>query len=154
VARHRKELAELIGPVDALVIAGGHVASLLNRLKLFDVLRLARGKPVVAWSAGAMVLTERIVLFHDFPPYGNDIAQVLDAGFGLVERLVVLPDPARRIRLDDRSGIARFAQRMSPATCVGMDPGARVTVRHGRVVDAANAARLTTGGDLDREWAG
>ena len=62
------------------MIAGGHVASLLNRLKLFDVLGLAAGKPIFAWSAGAMVLTDRIVLFHDYPPYGSDIAQVLDAG--------------------------------------------------------------------------
>ena len=68
------------------MIAGGHVASLLNRLALFDVLELAAGKPVIAWSAGAMVLTDRIVLFHDYPPYGSDIAQVLDAGFGLAPR--------------------------------------------------------------------
>jgi hypothetical protein len=51
------------GRRQALVIAGGHVASLHNRLELFDVLGLAAGKPIVAWAAGAMVLTERIVLF-------------------------------------------------------------------------------------------
>ena len=38
-----------------------------------------------------MVLTDRIMLFHDYPPYGSDIAQVLDAGFGLVPGYVVLP---------------------------------------------------------------
>lgn len=151
IARHRAELRALVDGADALVIAGGHVASLLNRLKLFDVLELAADKPVIAWSAGAMVLTDRIVLFHDFPPYGSDIAQVLDAGFGLVPGVVVLPDAARRVRQDDRSGIARFAQRMAPATCVAMDPGARLTWSEGALT-AAHAARLTRDGDLDRSW--
>ena len=151
IARHRDELRALLEPAEALVIAGGHVASLLNRLKLFDVIGLAAGKPIVAWSAGAMVLTDRVVLFHDFPPYGSDIAQVLDAGFGLVPGLVVLPDAARRVRQDDRDGIGRFAQRMAPATCVAMDPGARVTFAAGRLT-TAHAARLTPEGDIDRSW--
>ena len=151
IARHRAELAKLIDDAEVLVIAGGHVASLLNRMQLFDVLGLATGKPLVAWSAGAMCLTERVVLFHDFPPYGSDIAQVLDAGFGVVPGIVALPDAARRVRQDDRAGIGRFAQRMAPATCVAMDPGARLTVRNGRLT-AAHVARLTADGDLDRGW--
>ncbi len=151
IARHLDELRALLAPAEALVIAGGHVASLLNRLKLFDVLELAAGKPIIAWSAGAMVLTDRIVLFHDFPPYGSDIAQVLDAGFGLVPGVVALPDAARRVRQDDRDGIARFAQRMAPATCVALDPGARLVLSRGQLT-AAHAARLTTDGDIDRTW--
>jgi hypothetical protein len=153
VARHREELRALIEPTDALVIAGGHVASLLNRMKLFDVVHLAAGKPIVAWSAGAMVLTDRIILFHDFPPYGSDIAQVLDAGFGAAPGLVVLPDPRRRIQMDNRAGIGRFAQRMAPATCLAMAHGARVVLEGGRVV-RASAERLTPAGDVERGWAG
>lgn len=152
IAHHRDELAALIAGAEALVIAGGHVASLLNRMKLFDVMGLAAGKPIIAWSAGAMVLTDRIVLFHDFPPYGSDIAQVLDAGFGLVPGVVVLPDAARRVRQDDRDGIGRFAARMAPATCLAMDPGARLTFRAGRLT-TSHAARLTPEGDIDRSWA-
>jgi hypothetical protein len=151
IATHRDELRALLAPAEALVIAGGHVASLLNRMKLFDVLGLAAGKPIVAWSAGAMVLTDRIVLFHDFPPYGSDIAQVLDAGFGLVPGVVALPDAARRVRQDDRAGIARFAQRMAPATCVAMDAGARLAIVGGRLT-SSHAARLTVDGDIDRSW--
>ena len=155
VARHRAEIAEALSTVDALVIAGGHVASLLNRLALFDVLALARaaGTPVFAWSAGAMVLMDRIVLFHDFPPYGSDIAQVLDAGFKLVPGLVVLPDPRRRVNLDARIGIQRFARRMAPATCVAMDHGDRVVFENGEIV-RASAARLTTTGEVEKGWNG
>jgi hypothetical protein len=153
IARHRAELRAQLATVEAVVIAGGHVASLLNRLALFDVLGLAAGKPVIAWSAGAMVLTERIVLFHDFPPYGSDIAQVLDAGFGVAPGLVILPDPRRRVNLEARPGIQRFARRMAPATCIAMEHGAQIVFEDGRVV-RARGARLTTTGDVDREWDG
>lgn len=153
VARHRDELRGIVQGADALVIAGGHVASLLNRLRLFDVIGMAVDKALVAWSAGAMTLTDRVVLFHDHPPYGKDIAQVLDAGFGLAPGIVVLPDPRRRIRMDDRTGIARFAQRMSPATCVAMDHGATAVVENGRVVRAA-ADRLCLDGSVELDWNG
>ncbi|MBA3538094.1 MAG: Type 1 glutamine amidotransferase-like domain-containing protein [Deltaproteobacteria bacterium] len=153
IARHRAEIRALVDGCEALVIAGGHVASLLNRLKLFDVLALAAGKPIIAWSAGAMVLTDRIVLFHDYPPYGSDIAQVLDAGFGLAPGVVVLPDPRRRVRLEDRAGIQRFARRMAPATCAGMDHGARVFFERGQVA-RASAIRLTTTGEVEHDWSG
>ena len=153
IARHRDELRKELANAEALVIAGGHVASLLNRLAMFDVLELAAGKPIVAWSAGAMVLTERIVLFHDYPPYGSDIAQVLDAGFSLVPELVVLPDPQRRVNLNARTGIQRFARRMAPATCVAMDHGARIVFDDGKIVRAIGI-RLTTTGEVDREWDG
>ncbi len=153
IARHRSEIAAVIGAASALVIAGGHVASLLNRMKLFDVVGLAAGKSMVAWSAGAMVLTQRIVLFHDYPPYGKAIAQVLDAGFGLAPGVVVLPDPLRRIRMDDTLGIARFAQRMTPSTAIAMGQGTQVAFADGRVLRAA-ADRLTTTGQVERGWAG
>ncbi|CAN5912844.1 hypothetical protein BH11MYX3_BH11MYX3_24650 [soil metagenome] len=153
VAQHREELRKELETCEAIVIAGGHVASLLNRLALFDVLGLAVGKPIFAWSAGAMVLTDRIVLFHDYPPYGSDIAQVLDAGFGLVPKLVLLPDPRRRVNLDAHAGIQRFARRMAPATCVAMDHGARILFENGKIT-RATGARLTTSGDVERDWDG
>lgn len=151
VARHKREITELLAGTDALVIAGGHLASLYNRLALFDVLELASPKPVFAWSAGAMVLTDQMVLFHDYPPYGSDIAQVLDAGFGLAPRLVVLPDPRRRVRMDDRAGIARFARRMAPATCVAMDNGTRVILQRG-TVKSARVRRLAPSGLVETKW--
>jgi len=153
IARHREEVRALLSTAQALVIAGGHVASLLNRLQMFDVLAASGTMPIIAWSAGAMVLTERIILFHDYPPYGSDIAQVLDAGFGLVPGYVVLPDARRRINLEARAGIQRFARRMAPATCVAMDHGARLMFENGELV-SANATRLTTTGDAERNWVG
>lgn len=153
LAKHRLEVRELMATTDALVIMGGHVASLLNRLQLFDVLGNVGDKPTIAWGAGAMVLTERVVLFHDYPPYGSDIAQLLDAGFGLVPGFIVLPDARRRVNLDARPGIQRFARRMAPATCIAIDQGARLVFENGELSYAC-ATRLTTAGDVERDWAG
>jgi hypothetical protein len=153
IAKHREEIRAQLADCQALVIAGGHIASLMNRLSLFDVLGAAAGKLVVAWSAGAMVLTDRIVLFHDYPPYGSDLAQVLDAGFGLAPGIVVLPDPKRRLKMDARSGIQRFARRMAPATCVAMEHGARVVMAGGKII-AALGTRLTTQGVVEMGWIG
>ena len=151
VARNIRALKPMVEDAEALVIAGGHVASLLNRLKLFDILSLAAGKHVVASSAGAMVLTDRIVLFHDFPPSGSAIAQVLDAGLGLAPGLVVLPDPRRRINPADRAGIAQFALRMAPATCVALDSTARVILQARRIAGGV-AERLTAAGAIEDGW--
>ncbi len=126
VARHRRELAGILEESSVLLVAGGHVAVLLNRLRLFDVGGLAAGKPVVAWSAGAMALAERVVLFHDSPPQGAGAAEVLDAGLGLFPDLVPLPHARRRLDLGDPVRVALLARRFSPATCVAMDEGARL----------------------------
>jgi len=147
VARVRDVLRDLIAPAEALVISGGHVGSLLNRLRLFGVLELAGDRPIVAWSAGAMVLTDRIVCFHDYPPYGKDIAQLLDAGYGLAPGVVVLPSPdgtRRRLNLDEHEGIARFSRRMAPAMCLALQPGARLDFEGGRLA-SWNAIHLSDG---------
>ncbi|MEZ4399878.1 MAG: hypothetical protein R3B06_07655 [Kofleriaceae bacterium] len=153
VRAHQAALRALTADADALIIAGGHVASLLNRLELFDVLTLMAGKPIIAWGAGAMVLTDRIVLYHDYPPYGSDIAQVLDAGFGLAPGVVVMPDPERRLRPDRTAGIARFASRMAPAVCLAMDLGARLDFTRG-VLARGQATHLRADGAVDRTWRG
>lgn len=151
VARERAAVAEQMDRCAATVIAGGHVAALLNRLRLFDVLANRAGKPIIAWSAGAMSLSDRIVLFHDSPPFGKNLAQLLDVGLGLVNDVVVMPDPRHRVRSDQPMGIARFTQRMAPAHCLGMDSGARLDFHHGRLVQAY-ADRLQPDGSMQRGW--
>jgi len=154
VRADREALAELVRPAEALVIAGGHVGSLLNRLRLFDVLGLTAHLPVVAWAAGAMVLTERIVCFHDYPPYGKDIAQLLDAGLGLAPGVVVLPNPGgarRRLNLDEHAGIGRFARRMAPAECLAMGPDAELRFAKGKLA-TGRATWLGPAGEVDAGW--
>jgi hypothetical protein len=148
IAKHIAELRAAIEPTGALVIAGGHVAVLLNRLRLFDVLALAGNRPIIAWSAGAMALTERVVLFHDDPPQGAAISEILDAGLGIVQSIVVLPEARLRLHLDDSSRVAEMAQRYAPARCIAMDHGAKLFIDDGRIVKAT-AQLLTPSGAVE-----
>jgi hypothetical protein len=151
VVEPREQIAAQIAQADAIVIAGGHVAVLLNRLRMFDVARLWGEKPVIAWSAGAMALADQVVLFHDDPPSGAPIAEVLDAGLGFVRDLVALPNPRMRLRLDNRERVAQLAERFG-ARCIAMDHRARIDVIDGHVVSGAGNQRLTADGTIDRSW--
>lgn len=147
VRREREAVAAILAHCGVLAIAGGHVAALQNRLRLFDVLSERLTVPVIAWSAGAMVLTPRVVLFHDSPPQGAGDPEVLDRGLGFAPGVVVLPHASERLRLEDESRVALFARRFSPDRSVTLDPSAELDVRgeHGSV-PRGTARRLTEGG--------
>jgi hypothetical protein len=152
VVRHVDELRALIAPTDAIVIAGGHVAVLLNRLRLFGIADLAGPRPIVAWSAGAMALTDRVVLFHEDPPHGQAISEVLECGLGLAKDLVVLPEPRLRLHLDDPTRVGELAQRYAPAVCVALDHGAQIWVDGGKAVRGVDAQRLDPSGTVQAAW--
>jgi hypothetical protein len=148
VQAHREALAEIIGRAGAVAIAGGHVVSLLTRLRLFDLAPLIAGRPILAWSAGAMCLTDRVVLFHDSPPQGQGIAEILEAGLGLFPGLVVFPHARRRLRLSDPARVALLAGRFGPAACVALDERCKVTYDGHRLCAAANTMLLDFDGLL------
>lgn len=132
--QQRHEIAALIEEASAIVVAGGHVAVLINRLRLFDLEPLIRDKPIASWSAGAMALSDRIILFHDTPPQGTGNAEVLDAGLGIASDVVVLPHARERLQLDDRRRVSRFARRFRPAICAALDDGEGIERLQGRWV--------------------
>ena len=121
---------------------------LASRARLFHLDALLAGKTVVAWSAGAMLLAGRIVLFDDHTPHFYHEPEVFDAGLDLVGRIVPLPSAGARLDLNDRDRAARLARRFSPASCVTLDNGARVVVEHGVVTRVDAARRVTRGGNL------
>jgi hypothetical protein len=127
VAREREQIAEVLGRCTGLLVAGGHVAVLLNRLRLFGVAGLLDGLPVIGWSAGAMALTQRIVLFHDRPPQGQGAAEVFEPGLGLARGVVALPDATKRLDLDDPLRVVALARRQQPLACLPLDAGERAT---------------------------
>ncbi len=153
----RDEVAALVDDSTALVIAGGHVAVLLNRLRLFRFTELAAAKPLIAWSAGAMALAERVVLFHDSPPQGAGNAEVLDVGLGLYSGLLPLPHARRRLRLEDPFRVELFARRFAPDVCLLLEGGDEVTLDDGQVFTATRlrasgtmpARRLTADGHVE-----
>lgn len=130
----RDEAAEFIGSAGAVLLAGGHVAVLRNRLLFFAVEHALERTtaPLFAWGAGSMVLTERIVLYYDDAPDGPAEAEILDHGLGLVSNTVVLPHAGERLRLQDTSRVGALARRFSPGMCLGLENGAWVeTHPHG-----------------------
>ncbi len=132
LAAHRKDLAEILSRSGALLIAGGHVAILLNRLRLFGVLQHVGDVPVIAWSGGAMALAERLVFYHDFPPQGKGNPEVLRAGMGLCGSIQPLPEGDSRLALEDPIRVQLFARRFEPFQCVLFDEGTVLERRAGR----------------------
>jgi hypothetical protein len=150
VKREREEIARMLEGTAAVAIAGGHVATLLNRLELFGMEELLRGRPILAWSAGAMAIGERVVLFHDSPPQGPGAAEILDRGMGLCPDVVPLPHPEQRLRLDDRGRVARFARRFAPALPLAMTACAHITWNGLAFVRPFKITRLMEDGTVER----
>ena len=150
VARHRAEIQAIVTESDALAIAGGHVVVLLNRMRLFGLQAMLARKPIVAWSAGAMALTERVVLFHDSPPQGRGDAEMLGDGLARVPGVVALPHAKKRLLLDDRGRIALFARRFAPARCITLDQGSWLRSADGRPMRAGDETfALTESGERE-----
>jgi len=123
VRKQLKEIDVILRGCGAVAIAGGHVAVLYNRLRMFDLRArlLALEVPIIAWSAGAMAVSDRIVLFHDNPPQGRGNAELMGSGLGLFPGVVVLPHARRRLMLNDHARISVFARRFATATCIALD---------------------------------
>jgi Peptidase family S51 len=131
IAEHRAAVAGVLDDAAALVIAGGHVGVLAEVLHLFNVAAALgtaaeRGSAVIAWSAGAMALTERIVLFHDRAPQGPGHPEVYGSGLSVLRDMVLLPHARARMLLDDTPRMAVFARRFEPARCVLLESGTRI----------------------------
>jgi hypothetical protein len=125
IASHRSAVAGLLDSAAALVVAGGHVGILAEVLHLFNVAALLRS-PVIAWSAGAMALADRIVLFGDLSAHGPGHPEVYGSGLSVVRDVVLLPHAKARLLLDDVPRMAVFAQRFAPARCLPLEAGTRV----------------------------
>ena len=146
VAEERDQIAAVVRGAGATAVAGGHVAVLLNRLALFGLGELLAGSSVVAWSAGAMAIGERVVLFHDRPPHGPGFSEVLEHGLALAPGVVPFPHARHRLDLDHRARVAIAARRFAPALCLALDEGQGVRLMADGWVAAPLARRLDPAG--------
>ena len=142
----RRAVQEKLRNAGLVIIAGGHVAVLLNRIRLFRLQEILATKPMIAWSAGAMVLAERIVLFHDDAPQGRRDVEVLDAGLGIIKKLIPLPHAKSRLDWSSQNRMALFSRRFSPAWCCTLDSGSSILIRDQKIVAASGSSVMTRSG--------
>ncbi len=160
IAKHREELAALLKDCRVLAIAGGHVAVLLNRLRMFGIKELLDGHDLIAWSGGAMVCGGRVVLFHESPPEGAGISEVLEMGLQLYEGVLPLPNPKLRLKLDSAFRVGWMSRRHAPLKLVAFDQGELVSFEtksvdgeiQSRWFDAGGTVLLNTDGTVSTEW--
>ncbi len=138
IAAHRRQVAAILDGCAALAIAGGHVGVLTDCLHVCNIGAVAGGRPVVAWSSGAMAVAERVMVVDD-----DDISalpdEVLGDGIGLVRGVVPLPAARSRLRSDDRNHLAVLARRLAPRVTVLLDEGDRVSFSDAGVADLREA---------------
>lgn len=161
VVEARARVGGLIADCDAVVIPGGHVGVLLGALHIFNLApamaspaptdgtgpRLYR--PVIAWGAGAMALTERVLLFYDNSVSSPGVSEVLMDGLGLTRGLVALPSAKDRLDVKDRLRMRTLAERSAPRVPLPLDEGAMVTLTpDGRLPEGARV--VGTDGSLVR----
>lgn len=152
IARERSEIAEILSGCAGVVLEGGHVAVLLNRLRLFGVDSVLADRPLIACAGGAMLLTDRVMLYHDSPAVGRGHAEVGLAGLGLVPDIVLLSDAEGRLRLDDPKRMQRLSLRVAPRRCLTLDPGERLDW-DGRTLKARPSHGVAADGTLRLEGA-
>ncbi len=105
----------------------GVLAEVLHLFNVAAALQsTAGGSPVIAWSAGAMALADRIVLFGDRSAHGPGHPEVFGSGLSVVRDVVLLPHAKARLLLDDAPRMAVFARRFAPARCLPLEAGTRV----------------------------
>jgi hypothetical protein len=102
----------------------------------------------MAWSAGAMVVSDRIVLFHDSPPQGRGNAEVFGAGLGLFPGVVVLPHARRRLMFHNHDRTSVFARRFAGATCIALDERCWVKFEGARWTTGPGTFQLCSDGRL------
>ena len=123
IREEKDEVERLLAGSAAVVLTGGHVAVIRNRLLLLGLADALSRLPVLTWSAGAMVLTPRVVLFHDRLPGGSARPEILGEGLSLLPGLAVFPDARLRLDLEDRQSLGELSGRVAPDRAVLLDPG-------------------------------
>jgi hypothetical protein len=121
----RARLENKILSAGAVFFFGGNLEVLLEGLRFFQLREplleaVRRGASLIAMSAGAMALGERVIVYDDFAPERRDF-QLFDRGLGLVKKFQLFPHCMDRIQTDDPSNLAYLARRFRYHSCVGLN---------------------------------
>ena len=150
VLQCREKMTEILNRSVGVIVTGGNVAVITNRLRLFGFGDLLRDRHLFAWSAGAMALSHRIVLFHQRMPQGKRDPEIFGRGLGLLGDVVVLPDTEHRLNSDERVRMQMMARRFAPDVCVALDNESAVHLNGDRLVQSDGARTISKRGRLER----
>ena len=131
-----------------VVVAGGHVGVLLRTMRVFALDKILK-TPLIAWSAGAMALAERVILYHDMAPQGPGDAEVYAEGLGAYRGVLPFPHAKRRLRLSDDDHVGLMARRFEPWRCLLLADGVRVDLVDGAPLPAGARTMDPAGGISD-----
>ena len=92
-----EQIIDILDRCSGLIITGGHVAILRNRLAFFGLGGITAklyhgGQTNLRLVCRSNVFDDQIVLFHDSPPWGEGRTEILDTGMGLLPKTVLLPN--------------------------------------------------------------
>lgn len=150
LAEHKADIEKVLATCPTILLTGGNVIVLLNRLRLFGAHRLLGKHHLIAWSAGAMVLGDLIVLYHDRTPQGRRDPEVLASGCCVLPSYAFFPDANRRLRLNDSIRVDLMSRRFSPGVCVTLDSGSQLLFDENRIGAGTTARQLRQGGRIER----
>lgn len=150
VTMERAAIVKDLSRVSTVVIEGGHIAVLLNRIALFGLGELIADKTLVGCAGGAMALCRRVVLYDDSPAIGRGHAEVVISGLGFAPGLIALPDAAARLRTDEPDRMRRLSLRLAPDRCALLDPGSKL-VWDGRTWAGTDTGLVLADGTV-RPW--
>jgi hypothetical protein len=146
----RTALREQLDGVRCVIITGGNVGVLISRLRILGMKSLLEDKHLVAWSAGAMALCERVVLYHDRAPQGLRDAEIFDEGLGLTPGMAVLPNAKRRLDTSRTTRLGLMSRRFASRRVVALDAGQAVRFDGERLDSVEGARRVTRDGKLKK----
>ena len=151
IARHREEVAAIVADCGAIAIAGGHVGVLNDCLHLCNLAMLIEERPLLAWSAGCMAVTERIVVVDDDDPAGRP-DELYDIGIGVARGMVALPSAGSRLHAHDADRLcgARAAVRTEPLRHPRLRRSPGTARRHARRSGIGRCGRQRWPGDSRR----
>ena len=126
-----------------MVVTGGHVGVLLHLLHIFGLAAAIR-PPLITWSAGAMALSDRVVLFHDRGPPGRRHPEVYAEGLGAFSGVLPFPHPGGGCGSATPTRLRLLARRFAPRVCLLLPDGVRVDLR-ARATDCRPGPAGSTG---------
>lgn len=150
ISTYRQRVLGRLNECRCLLIAGGHVGVLLNRLNLSRLLRDV-DLPVIAWGGGTMALASKVVFFHQRLPHESDDAELSRRGLGKFDSLLPFPNAVERLRLDDPLEVALLANRFRDDVCLAMGESSEMEGVQGQWSRATGIRCLETTGHLS-DW--